>query len=128
VEKSIITVAIYGLFYQPRMIDEGNGAVSEVDEWQGKPKCSETKCPSTALSTTDPTWLEPGSNLGHRSEKSATSRLSYSTAFTCVRIEHINGDEGLQLGRNSTTRCKVPENVYNWYRRESIPEDSIFEL
>jgi hypothetical protein len=35
------------------------GAVSGMDEWQGKPKYSEETCPSAAPSTTEPTldWI-----------------------------------------------------------------------
>jgi hypothetical protein len=45
-----------GLLYQPWMIDDDDcGAISGMNEWQGKPKYSEETCPSAALSTTDPT-------------------------------------------------------------------------
>jgi hypothetical protein len=37
---------------------------SRRNEWQGKPKYSDKTCPIAALSTTDPTWLNPVSNLG----------------------------------------------------------------
>jgi hypothetical protein len=33
------------------------------------------------LSTTNPTWSDPGSNPGRRGWKPATNRLSYGTAF-----------------------------------------------
>jgi hypothetical protein len=49
-------------------------------DWQGKLKYLEKTCPSATLSTTNPTWLNPGSNLGRRSGKPATNRLSYGTA------------------------------------------------
>jgi hypothetical protein len=39
-------------------------------------------CPSTTLSTTNPTWTDPGSNPGLRGERSATNRLSHGTALT----------------------------------------------
>jgi hypothetical protein len=32
------------------------------------------------LSTTNPTWLDPGSNPGRRGGKPATNRLSYGAA------------------------------------------------
>jgi hypothetical protein len=47
------------------------------EDWQGKPKYSEKTCPSDTLSTTNPTWLDPGSNPGRRGGKPATNRLSY---------------------------------------------------
>jgi hypothetical protein len=46
--------------------DDGCGAISGRNGWQGKPKYWEEICPSAALSTTDPTWLDPGSNTGRR--------------------------------------------------------------
>jgi hypothetical protein len=48
--------------------------------WQGKPKYSEKACPSPTLSTTNPTWPDPGSNPGLRDGKPATNRLSYGAA------------------------------------------------
>jgi hypothetical protein len=48
--------------------------------WQGKPKYSEKTCPSATLSTTNPTWPDPGSNPGRRSGKPETNCLSYDTA------------------------------------------------
>jgi hypothetical protein len=54
--KSSITAAIIGLFYQLWMIDgEDCGAISEMNEWQRKPKYPEKTWHSAALSTTDPT-------------------------------------------------------------------------
>jgi hypothetical protein len=41
----------------------------------------EKTCPSATLSTTNPTWTDPGSNPGLRGERLATNRLSYGTAF-----------------------------------------------
>jgi hypothetical protein len=40
----------------------------------------EKTCPSVILSTTNPTWTDPGANPGLRSERSATNRLSHGTA------------------------------------------------
>jgi hypothetical protein len=48
--------------------------------WQGKPKYSQKTCPSATLSTTNPTWPDPGSNAGRRGGKPATNRLSYGAA------------------------------------------------
>jgi hypothetical protein len=47
------------------------------EEWQGKPKFSgEKTCPSATLSTTNPTWLDPGLIPGRRGGKPATNRMS----------------------------------------------------
>jgi hypothetical protein len=58
------------------------------EDWQGKPKYSEKTCPSATLSTTDPTWPDPGSNQGRRGKKPATNRLSYGAA----RVPFIQTD------------------------------------
>jgi hypothetical protein len=50
------------------------------EDWQGKPKYSGKTCPSAILSTTNPRWPDPGSNLGRRGGKPATNRLSYGAA------------------------------------------------
>jgi hypothetical protein len=42
---------------------------------------SDKTCPSAALSTTNPTWLDPGLNPGRRGGKPATNRLSYGAAL-----------------------------------------------
>jgi hypothetical protein len=37
-------------------------------------------CPSATLSTTNPTWTDPGSNTGLRGERPETNILSHGTA------------------------------------------------
>jgi hypothetical protein len=37
--------------------------------------------PSATLSTTNPTWIDPGANPGLRGERPASNRLSHGTAF-----------------------------------------------
>jgi hypothetical protein len=37
-------------------------------------------CPSATLSTTNPTWTDPGSNPGLSGERPVTNRLSHGTA------------------------------------------------
>jgi hypothetical protein len=41
-----------------------------------------TTCHSATLSTTNPTWTDPGSNPGLRGERPATNRLSHGTAYS----------------------------------------------
>jgi hypothetical protein len=46
-------------------------------------------CPSTTLSTTNPTWSDPGMNPGLRGGRPATNCLSHDTAqYTCVNTAH----------------------------------------
>jgi hypothetical protein len=48
---------------------------------QGKPKYWDKTCPSAPLSTTNPTWPDPGWNPGRGGEKPATNPVSYGTAL-----------------------------------------------
>jgi hypothetical protein len=49
--------------------------------WQGKTRNTRgITCPSATLSTTNPTWTDPGSNPGLRGKRPATNRLSRGTA------------------------------------------------
>jgi hypothetical protein len=54
------------------------------DNWQGIYKYSEKSCPSEALSATNPTWSDLGSNAGCLGGNLANNRLSYVTAFLSV--------------------------------------------
>jgi hypothetical protein len=76
------SAATTGPFYQPQMIYDGDcGAIGGMKIGKGKAKYSEKTCPSATLSTTNPTWPDPGSNPGRRGGKPATNRLSYVTDF-----------------------------------------------
>jgi hypothetical protein len=66
-------------------------------DWQGKPKYWEKTCPSATLSTTYPTWPDPGLNLGRRGGKPATNRLSYGVARVSF-FSHCGGGGGVQAG------------------------------
>jgi hypothetical protein len=47
-------------------------------------------CPSATLSTTNPTWTDPGSNPGHRGGRPAANRLSHGTAINLFGTCTIN--------------------------------------
>jgi hypothetical protein len=58
-----------------------NGAPVEWN-WQRKTEeLGEKTCPSATLSTTNPTWTNPGSNPGLRGGRPAANRLSHGTAL-----------------------------------------------
>jgi hypothetical protein len=76
------------------------------ENWQEKPKYSEKTCPSANLSTTNPTWPEPGLNPGSHGGKpelwhgrsedlvsSLTSWLRYLIVvllkYDVIRIFHV---------------------------------------
>jgi hypothetical protein len=42
--------------------------------------------PSATLSTTNPTWIDPGTNPGLRGERPATNRLSHGTAHLTITM------------------------------------------
>jgi hypothetical protein len=66
-----------GLLYQPWMIDGDEcGAITGRGNWSTR-----RKPVPVPLSTTDPTWLDLGSNPGRRGGKQANNRLRYGTAF-----------------------------------------------
>jgi hypothetical protein len=52
---------VHSLAYVPAS-DDGWWWLEQWNDWQGKPKYSEETCPSAALSTTNPTWPDLGSN------------------------------------------------------------------
>ena len=65
---------------------------------RGKPKYLEKKtCPIATLSTTNPTWTDPGSNPGLRNERPATNRQSHGTAHLVVLLSHSWGTSSLWL-------------------------------
>jgi hypothetical protein len=47
------------------------------EDWRTQRKT----CPSATLSTTNPTWTEPGANSGLRSDRLATNHLNQGTAI-----------------------------------------------
>jgi hypothetical protein len=54
-------------------------------KWTGENRSTWGKtCPSATLSTTNPTWTDPGSNSGLRGGRSASNRLSHGTAKRTV--------------------------------------------
>jgi hypothetical protein len=61
---------------------DGDGEVGGIERfWRGKPNYSKKSCSSATLSATNPTWPDPGANLGRRGGKPATNRYSYGAAF-----------------------------------------------
>jgi hypothetical protein len=67
------------------MIDDECGAVGEFTIGRGN-KYLEKTYSSATLSTTNPTLLDLGSNLGRHSGKTATKRLSYGTTLTMTNV------------------------------------------
>jgi hypothetical protein len=66
------------------------------EDCQGKPKYSEKTCSSATLSTTNPTWPDPGSNPGCRGRKPATNHLSYGAAILFIYLQCSTASDHLQ--------------------------------
>jgi hypothetical protein len=81
--------------------DYDDGEFGGMKTVQGKPKYSEKTCPSATLSTTNPTWSDPGLNPGRRGGKPATNRLSYGAAlygkFTVYRASLTDVNDFLYI-------------------------------
>jgi hypothetical protein len=71
-------------------------------------------CPSATLFTINPTWTDPGTNLGLRSQRLATNCLSHSTASGSLLMFRIVIWDVLP--------CKII--VDNYFTRQYIPEDN----
>jgi hypothetical protein len=73
--------ATSGLLYLPRVIVR-----MELVEWRlaGETEVLEKTCCSPTLSTTNPTWPDPGANPGRSGGKPATNRFSYGAASFIV--------------------------------------------
>jgi hypothetical protein len=65
------------------------------------------------LSTTNPTWTDPGSNPGLRGERPATNRLSHATALEHELIKYLLMMEEKYFGLR---RQDVRMMAFNWLR------------
>jgi hypothetical protein len=55
----------------------------------GETEVLEETCDRATLSTTNPTWLDPGLNPGRRGGKPATNRLSYGAATIILKYNRL---------------------------------------
>jgi hypothetical protein len=78
--------------------------------WHGKPKYSEKTCPSATLSTTNPTWRDPGLDLGRRVGQSTTRGMTppYLHFTSAVRDGHDTGT----LPRRPTPRKNTKHVIF----------------
>jgi hypothetical protein len=88
--------------------DYDDGEFGWMKIGMGKPKYSEKTYPSATLSTTNPTWPDPGSNPSRRGGKPATNRLSYGAAIIIIKNNEV---DGLRLQSASASRLKW---LYMW--------------
>jgi hypothetical protein len=87
--------------------------VEKLVEWRlaGETEVLGENLPRSHLSTTYPTWLDPGSNPGRRGGKPATNRLSYGAA------------SGLGYRYNKTTVYSKPSPIWSDMRAPSKLSD-----
>jgi hypothetical protein len=103
-----------GLQYQLRMADDRWWN----ENWQEKLKYLEKTSHSAALSTTNGTWLEQGSNLDSRGWNRATKCLNYGTALTIKATCEVRLEDLTTSNTESTTFLYVtPWSLVGVYRR-----------
>jgi hypothetical protein len=97
--ESLGTAATTGLLCQPRMIVDGDcGEIGGIKIGKGNRSTRRKNCPSAALSTTDPTWLDSGLNPGRRCGEPATNRLSYGAAHYDISCQVAGSNPGEVIG------------------------------
>jgi hypothetical protein len=94
------------------------------DTDRGKPKYSGKTCPSVTLSTTNPTWTDPGSNPGLRGGRPAANRLSHGTAFhMCLSIRAVPVIRQWARYRDVVPRCdessRYSDQAADWTHQSS---------
>jgi len=87
------------ILFIPQMIYEyGERRWNDIDRENRRTR--RKTCPSATLSTTNPTWIDPGANPGLRGERPATNRLSHGTAAcSWLPIKFIRNDDVSQSRR-----------------------------
>jgi hypothetical protein len=80
----LLTLTYYAF---PRWYEFGERRWNDID--RGKPKNSEKNLSTATLSTTNPTWIDPGANPDLRGERQATNDLSHGTARQLIKCHKI---------------------------------------
>jgi hypothetical protein len=83
-------------------------------DWQGKPKHSEKTCPRATLSTTNPTWPDPGANPDRCGGIPATNRLSYGAAKHFRYITLLQVDIWVRPLSGSSTNCYHTNSLFRF--------------
>jgi hypothetical protein len=85
----LLTLAYYTF---PRWYEFGERRWNDIVTWKNRRTRRKT-CPSAILSTTNPTWIDPGANPGLRGEWPATNDLSHGmtlpVAFSYNKISNV---------------------------------------
>jgi hypothetical protein len=96
---------MFGLLHQPHMTDVECGSVGGIRR-MGVTKYSDKTCPNVALSITNPTGPDLGSNPGRRGRKPSTNDLSHFVSFSGQALAHqlrcINVEQRIVMKRHAT--------------------------
>jgi hypothetical protein len=92
-----------GILFTPRWymgMERQGGMVLTGENW----RIRRNTCPNATLSTTNPTWAEPGAHSGLRRERPATNRLSHVTALaSCSFVTKLY--EPFVMGTDNIVLC-----------------------
>jgi hypothetical protein len=80
----LLTLAYYAF---PRWYEFGERRWNDID--RGNRKTRRKTCPSATLSTTNPTWIDPGANPGLRGERPPTNDLSRGTVSSAYLLVYV---------------------------------------
>jgi hypothetical protein len=96
--------------------------VEQLVEWRlaGETEVLWKTSPRATLSTTNPTWPDPGSNLGSLGGKSATNRLSYGaahfgnefTTYNFFKVFRLYAD--ISRSHTDNYKIKCSSSVHNY--------------
>jgi hypothetical protein len=90
----LLTLAYYTF---PRWYEFGERRWNDILTGENRRTWRKT-CPSATLSTTNPTWIDPGANPVLRGERPATNRLSHGTALALpYTVTWVNFYVGLRI-------------------------------
>jgi hypothetical protein len=87
--------------------------------WQGKLKYSDKTCPTVTLSTTNPTWSDPGSNPSRHDGKSASNLKVWHDVTTYIHLSGILSKYS-RMFYKSSTQSLTAESSTDGYKR-SVP-------
>jgi hypothetical protein len=76
----LLTLAYYAF---PRLYEFGERRRNDILTGENR-RARRKTCPSATLSTTNPTWIDPGAKPGLRVERPATNDLGHGTARRCA--------------------------------------------
>jgi hypothetical protein len=96
----LLTLAYYVF---PRWYEFGERRCNDIFTGENRRTRRKT-CPRAALSITNPTWIDPGANPGHRGEMPATNDLSHGTS---LEVTYVSSETEIRDLRHFDHRDRV---------------------